>query len=380
MKQWLLIAISLVVLSACAGGGGNMSPPSSPTGTMPSMGTQSDASSSIVAQDTVSILNQLHNIDHIGSTVDPNNGDQNPYCLDIAKITAGKITAGDLVVCNFNNAANVQGTGTTIIALHPAQGSVPRHITQSASLLGTTEFALDQSDHIFNAVFVANNVVAFGPGGGFADTLPGPWDKPFGITLANETGLLGERVFYISNAGPSGKIVRVTRDADNDTFAFDTIATGFPVNGGVPGTELGPSGLQYDSLRDRLYIVDGTNDTVYFFSHASKIPAGGITVSGKTFSGPFASSGHVLFSGAPIHGPISSALLFNGNLVIGNTTEAAGNHFVEFSPAGHLLATKNVDNGATGSTFGMVATGASVATTKIYFNDDNANQTWVVEP
>jgi hypothetical protein len=81
----------------------------------------------------------------------------------------------------------------------------------------------------------------------------------------------------------------------------------------------------------------------------------------------------VLFSGAPLSSPISSALLFNGNLVIGNTGEPNGtNNIVEISPLGHLLAVKNVDTGAAGSLFGMVASGTTAANTKVYFNDDNA--------
>ena len=50
----------------------------------------------------------------IGSTVDPTNGDGNPYGLAIAPVSAGLLTAGDLVICNFNDSANVQGNGTTI--------------------------------------------------------------------------------------------------------------------------------------------------------------------------------------------------------------------------------------------------------------------------
>jgi hypothetical protein len=39
----------------------------------------------------------------IGSTVDPRNGDQNPYGLAIAPTTTRLVIAGDLVVCNFND-------------------------------------------------------------------------------------------------------------------------------------------------------------------------------------------------------------------------------------------------------------------------------------
>lgn len=377
MKRLLCSAITLTLLAACSGGGGSGGGDTSNNIT-PQVVGQTTAAGSVFDSSAanVSVLAQLHQATTIGSTVDPTNGDQNPYGLDIARITKGKLTAGDLVVSNFNDAANVQGTGTSIIALHAMPGSKPRHIIASSLLRGPTELTIDPDDNIFNAVFVAQRVLIYNASGGFEAALNGPWNKPFGITYALLGGVNGQRAFYESNAGPTGSIVRINRDRDGDSFSFQTIARGFPVNGGVPGTELGPSGLQYDNTRDRLYIVDGTNCTAYYFEHASTIPANAIVVNpgGKTFSGLFASRAHVLFSGAPLNGPISSALLFNGNLVIGNTTEPNGmNNMVEISPVGKVLDVKNVDTGAGGAIFGMVASGTSVSDTKLYFNDDNAN-------
>lgn len=46
---------------------------------------------------------------------------------------------------------------------------------------------------------------------------------------------------------------------------------------------------------------------------------------------------------------------------------------------GHVLAVRNVDTGAAGSLFGMVATGTNAADTKVYFNDDNDNNLQVLE-
>ena len=144
---------------------------------------------------------------------------------------------------------------------------------------------------------------------------------------------------------------------------------------------LGPSGLAYDLKRDTLYIVDGTNDTLVAFSKVSTIPAGGITVekAERRFPGLWR-AGAIGVSGAPLNASISSALLFNGNLVIGNTGNPSGtNLMVEISRAGKLLDTLNVDKGASGSIFGMVATGKSAATTKFYFNDDNDNNLQVLQ-
>jgi hypothetical protein len=49
----------------------------------------------------------------------PDNGDLNPYAILVAPISAGTIHQGDILIDNFNNLSNLQGTGTTIIAVDP---------------------------------------------------------------------------------------------------------------------------------------------------------------------------------------------------------------------------------------------------------------------
>ncbi len=58
------------------------------------------------------------------STV-PANGDLNPYGVAFVPAnfpTGGTISQGDILVSNFNNSANQQGTGTTIVSLTPRGG------------------------------------------------------------------------------------------------------------------------------------------------------------------------------------------------------------------------------------------------------------------
>ncbi|HWK47252.1 MAG TPA: hypothetical protein VNT30_21190 [Stellaceae bacterium] len=50
----------------------------------------------------------------------PENGDQNPYAIVVAPVSAGLIHKDDVLIDNFNNDANLQGTGTTIVAYNPA--------------------------------------------------------------------------------------------------------------------------------------------------------------------------------------------------------------------------------------------------------------------
>lgn len=68
--------------------------------------------------DSSSILKQLHNISVIASTV-PANGDINPYGIVEVKRSVGHLQRGHILISNFNNKANQQGTGTTIVDIAP---------------------------------------------------------------------------------------------------------------------------------------------------------------------------------------------------------------------------------------------------------------------
>jgi hypothetical protein len=54
----------------------------------------------------------------VASTV-PSNGDVNPYGVAIVPVSMGNLAAGHILVSNFNNSANLQGTGTTIVDIAP---------------------------------------------------------------------------------------------------------------------------------------------------------------------------------------------------------------------------------------------------------------------
>jgi hypothetical protein len=324
-----------------------------------------------------SVLNQLTNQVVIGSTIDPGNGARNPYGLTVAPATNGKLSAGDLVVCNFNSKNNQQGSGKSIVALHPVAGSTPTHITANQKLLGCDALALAPDDTIWAASMVANDNPLISAKGKLVTNVIGkPLSQPWGEVYASPPS--GTPAFYETNAH-TGKIVRITGQSP---ATLDAIASGFPRNRGVAGSALAPSGLAYDPTIDTLYFADGLNNTVVAFRGVSSIPEGGIvaTNNGMTFAGPYAGRARIVFSGPPLNGPISTALLPNGNLVVGNTLDASGtNLLVELSVSGTVLATRNVDTGAGGAIFGIVATGTSDADTKVYFNDDNANNVQVLE-
>jgi hypothetical protein len=324
----------------------------------------------------VSVLKTLKKQVVVGSAIDPTNGAQNPYGLAIAPLTAGKLTKGDLVICNFNAKSNVQGTGESIVALHPAPGSSPIHVSSIKSLKGCDALSLDLDDTIWAASMVANDNPVIDPTGKLITNISGkPFNQPWGQILARQKST---SAFYATNAG-TGSIVRINLGSK---FTYDVIATGFPVNHGKPGTALAPSGLAYDAKIDTLYFADGMNNSIVAFKDVSKIPSHGIKAGGggMKFSGPSAADARIVFSGAPLNGPLSTALLPNGNLVVGNTLDPSGkNLLIEISAAGKLLDVRNIDKGPAGTLFGIVATGTSVTDTKLYFNDDNDGNVQVLE-
>src|SRR5277367_4680941 len=63
-------------------------------------------------------LDKIHRQTTVTSTV-PDNGDQNPYAIVVAPVSAGAIQKDDVLVSNFNNDGNLQGLGTTIVDYNP---------------------------------------------------------------------------------------------------------------------------------------------------------------------------------------------------------------------------------------------------------------------
>ena len=64
-------------------------------------------------------LEHIHRHSTLTSTV-PDNGDVNPYAIVVAPVSAGTVQKDDVLVDNFNNISNLQGTGTTIIGYRPS--------------------------------------------------------------------------------------------------------------------------------------------------------------------------------------------------------------------------------------------------------------------
>jgi len=346
-------------------------------------GGTSSATSAIVTVNP-SILSTLETITTIGSTVDPIEQGGNPYGLGIAPVTSGLITAGDLIVCNFNDGTtNTGGLGTTVIGLHPVAGSAPYRIAQSPLLKGCGGLSVFPDDSISVTAFSSNLVPLVSPNG----TISNPFGSysfhaPWGQAYVTPTS--GQPALYVSNQ-LNGTIDRITLNGDATT-GFTEIATGF-CGSGAPGSVFAPAGLTYDPSIDTLYVVDTSSYSVVALSNVSSIGTDGVMVNGScsattptplpTFSGPAGSSARVIASGGQFNAPLSAALLADGDLVVSNADingPTTTNLLFEISPSlGFVGAPVQLDSGAAGALFGLAATNDANGNQIIYFNDDNDN-------
>lgn len=354
-------------------------------------GTGSATSASITVLPSILSMLSPTKITTIGSTVDPIEHGNNPYGLAIAPVTAGLITAGDLIVCNFNDGATMtQGAGTTLVGLHPTQGATPYRIAQSSSLQGCNALAALPDDSISAAAYTANQNPLVTPAGTVttpfsADTFAGPWGEAYAPANGQNPAAL-----YVSNT--NGTIDRITLSGDTQT-GFAQIVTGF-CGTGKPGGIYAPAGLTYDSSVDTLYVIDTSSFSVIALADVTQIGDSGVTVAGQcsstaapptptpTFSGPSAASATVIAHGQPLFAPLSAALLADGDLIVENSdidipSGQMPNLAIEVSPVlpgGFVGQPVQLDtSGTPGALFGIAATVDSQGNQIIYFNDDNAN-------
>jgi hypothetical protein len=314
-------------------------------------------------------------VSNIGSIVDPTNGDKNPYGLAFAPVDAGLFTSGDLVLCNFNDSANVQGNGTSVEYIHPQVGATVHRLAQGASLKGCGAVALLADARVLVTADVANDVVIFDANGTLKTTLSGaPFNGPWGAAFAASAT---KPAVYVSNAN-DGKLIRINVTGTN-SYTVETIATGFSVNNGAPGNIFAPYGMAYNPANDTLYIVETNSNKLIAIANVSGVPAGGITVSGgdATFGGSSASSARVVLSGAPLNSPLGASLLANGNIVVANSGD---NLMIDVMPSGSSIGTISLDNGAAGALFSLAGVPGTFTQQFVYFDDSNDNTLKVVTP
>jgi hypothetical protein len=345
-----------------------------------------DAGHAVVPADTTSILKKLTKNVIIGSTVDPSNGDMGPRAVTVVPQPGnGVLKGGQLVVCNFENKAGTQGDGTTLEVLDAKTGSTPTRFYQGSAIEGCDGSAISPGDAVYAPGLTSGKVAELAVPYGKSNY---KLIKSYGSPIASP---LGDGIELASHMYSADYVfVGDSKSGTLDIFSANDYGhpllqavSGFAVSQGSPGTRLGPSGMQYVSKGDTVYVVDGVTNTIIAVTSVGKLLEKNEIVvksGGKTFDCKHKADtcAHLVLAGAPLDAPLASALLPNGNLVVANT-QGTANTLVELTPAGKVLDTKVVDTSGKQGVFGLAAAGTSDANTVLYFTDTNDNDVHELE-
>ncbi|MCY0907972.1 MAG: peptidoglycan-binding protein [Sulfobacillus thermotolerans] len=321
-------------------------------------------------------IGNLHTIREISSTIDPINGDKNPYGVILAPNTFDDtqtvLKHGDVLVSNISNAKGIMGLGSTLERI--VQGKPHRFfagamapIAISTSNLGATWIA----DYGFNpngsqgiVQVISANGLLFSGGDIRRDLFAGPWGMQF-----NFGEFYGLPVAFFSTNVLSGTIDRFTGfhppNFNEDSITVQ-IGSGFAHIGTTINTVYGPQGMIWLPMGDALYIADGANDSISVLAPVS---------TGENDMG----SGLTIYQGPPLNKP--AGLGFNpenGHLIAVNQGD---NRAIEINPrTGRLVSSRTLDKtpvnpvtGAGSALFGIYVALDEDGELALYFTNDNTN-------
>ena len=330
-------------------------------------------------------------VNRIASTV-PANGDVNPYGIAIVPRSTGTLVRGHILISNFNNSANLQGTGITIMDIAP-DGTVKVFAQIDGSKLPgpcpggiglTTALVVLRSGWVIvgslpttdgtsatakaGCLLVLNNhgrVVETLSGSRQGAAINGPWDMTafdggeFAVLFVSN--VLNGTVAANGNVVNRGTVIRIVLlldedDEDKPRELFRTVVgSGFSERTDPAALVIGPTGL---GLADdgTLYVADTLNNRIASISKALWRSNSGGT--GKTVS-----------SGGGLNQPLGLAVAPNQHIL---TVNAGDGNLVETTPGGMQFAPLTIDTSGAGAgtLFGLAVSrnGKSV-----YFVDDGDN-------
>ena len=319
----------------------------------------------------------------IASTV-PRNGDVNPYGVAVVQQSEGKLQRGDVLVSNFNDSGNFQGTGTTIMQVAP-DGTVsqfarinPAHAPGGVGL--TTALAvLNGGWVIVGSLPTANKGTVFtGPGelfvlnsdGQVVETISGhgingPWDMTavqfgpiaelFVTNVLNGTAAAGGKVVH------RGTVLRLVLGTSGDEapqlLAVTKIGSGFAERTDPAALVIGPTGVGVGE-DGTLYVAD---------TLANRIAAIPDALSRSTSDG----RGDTVSTGGALNGPLGVTIAPNGDVLSVNSGDG---FIVETTPEGDQVATRQLDSSGSppgaGALFGLAV---APEESGVYYVDDAAN-------
>lgn len=330
------------------------------------------------------------------ATTQPSNLDQNPYGIVTVPDSVGSLHRGDLLISNFNDSANTQGTGTTIVQIPPGGNSqVPGSASVFAQIdasklpgpcpggvglttalgvtrsgfvivgsLPTTDSQLDTAGAgcllVLNSHGKVVRTIAGGP-------INGPWD----MTLVDHGDFATLFVTNVENGDVAtsptpvnkGTIVRIQlltiSGVAPQVLDDRVIATGFPELASSTAVVLGPTGVAL-SPYGTLYVADTEGNRIAAIPDANDREQ------------PLGDGGFTVTSGGSLNGPLGMTLAPNGDILTANGDDGL---VVETTPFGRQVA--HVDTGfGAGSLFGLtVPPGGD----KVYLVDDGNNTLAVLQ-
>lgn len=344
--------------------------------------------SSTAALAAQAFLDRFSTVDNVASTV-PANGDINPYGVAIVQHSVGTLIRGNILVSNFNNFNNKQGTGTTIVQVSP-DGSVTQFAQIEAANLGngcpggvglTTALVVLKRGWVIvgslpttdgtSATAGAGCLIVLDSTGKVVETfmgngINGPWDMTAldsgDQALLFVTNVLnGDVIIGSPHVVNQGTVLRLELEvpkngAGSPTLMSTTeIGSGFAEKADPNSLIIGPTGVGL-AQDGTLYVADSVNSRVAAIADAvartTSLGSGGTDVS----------------VGGAINDPLGLLIAPNGDVVVANGGDG---NLVEVTPQGAQVAVVTVDTvtGA-GSLFGIAAAKGQGG---VFFVDDGDN-------
>jgi DNA-binding beta-propeller fold protein YncE len=329
----------------------------------------------------------------LGSTV-PDNGDQNPYAIVVAPVSAGKIQKDDVLVTNFNNSANLQGLGSTIVSWSPATkrfslfAQIPRNLPQCPGGVGLgTAMTMLKSGWVIvgsapstdgtTATKGAGCLIVLDAQGQVASVLAGPTvNMPWGNMATIDHGATA--TIFVSNAGfgvgapdedaPVVNQATVLRldlaiaAGKPPVIAQQTVVgSGFGAQADKDVFLIGPTGLALAADGSTLYVSDATGNRIMAIADA-------VT---RTTSG---GTGRLVTENGLMRRPLAMAMAPNGHLLVMN---GLNGQVVEIDPlSGQQIYARWIDPNkaqsppGSGDLFGVAMTPAGNG---FYYVEDEVN-------
>jgi DNA-binding beta-propeller fold protein YncE len=359
-----------------------------------------------LAADEPAVLPPLQNILTLTSTV-PGNGDVNPYGMAQVKRSTGNLVAGNILISNFNNSNNLQGTGTTIVEVAPDgtlslfasidAGSLPGACPGGVGL--TTALVVLESGWVIvgslptadgtSATALPGCLIVLDSMGNVVETfsgslINGPWDMTAfdGERHAKlfVTNVLNGTVAAAGTVVNGGTVTRLNLEVSDYTMpqleSITVIGSGFAERTDPNALVIGPTGVglraHCASDRDdcgergsdhdgsRLYVADTLNNRVVAIDNPLE----------RTSS---AGTGHTLSAGGGLNGPLGLIVTPGGEVL---TVNGGDGFITEITPEGRQVARFQLD--ASGSPPAVPGSGALFGLVfdprhGVYFVDDATN-------